>query len=175
MPKLLTSTDRCLRYPSPPEPRAIAARMGPTRHRRGFTMFELVLALTIIAITTAMAAPRVNVMLRHQKVDRASQVVASDIRAAFTSAARGRVPVRIDFVFASRRYAITNRVTGDTIIQRDLSSGDLGVGSLEGSNASLQVFPSGIATSSDTIRIGDAAAYVRRIAISRAGAVRVVP
>jgi len=149
--------------------------MGQTRHRRGFTMFELVLALTIIAITTAMAAPRVNVMVRRQKVDRASQVVASDIRAAFTSAARGRVPVRIDFVFASRRYAITNRVTGDTIIQRDLSTGDLGVGSLDGSNASLQVFPSGIATSPDTIRLGDAAAYVRRVAISRAGAVRVLP
>jgi len=175
MPKLLTSTDRCLRRPSRSEPRAFADGMDPARYRRGFTMIEMVLALTIIAITTAMAAPRVSVLLRHQKVDRASQIVASDIRAAFTSAARGRVPVRVDFAFASRRYAITNRVTGDTIIQRDLSTGDLGVGSLGGSNASFQVFPSGIATSPDTVRISDAASYVRRVAISRAGAVRVLP
>jgi len=175
MPKLLTSTDRRLRRPpSESGPRAIVGS-NPARHRRGFTMIEMVIALAIIAITTAMAAPHVNVLLRRQKVDRATQIVASDIRAAFTSAARGRVPVRVDFIFASRRYAIINRVTGDTIIQRDLTTGDLDVSGLAGSNASLEVFPSGIATSSDTIRIGDAATYVRRVAISRIGAVRVLP
>jgi len=135
----------------------------------------MVIVLTILAITTAMAAPRVSVLMRQQKVDRTTQIVASDIRAAFTSAARGRVPVRVNFTFASRRYAITNRVTGDTIIQRNLSVGDLNVSQLAGSVATLDVFPSGIATSSDTILIGDATTYRRRVAVTRVGAVRVLP
>jgi Tfp pilus assembly protein FimT len=135
----------------------------------------MMIALAILAITTAMAAPRMSVIMRQQRVNRTSQIVASDIRAAFTSAARGRVPVRVSFTFASRRYAITNRVTGDTIIQRNLSSGDLNVSALAGSVTSLDIFPSGIATSSDTIAIGDAATYLRRVAVSRVGAVRVLP
>jgi hypothetical protein len=66
-------------------------------------------------------------------------------------------------------------VTGDTIIQRNLSSGDLNVSALAGSVTSLDIFPSGIATSSDTIVVGDAATYLRRVAVSRVGAVRVLP
>ena len=176
MPELLTSTARCPRRPPPEsEPRAIPSVTSLAHLRYGFTLIEMLIVLSILAITAAMAGPRMNVLLGHQKVDRVTQIVASDIRTAFTSAARGRVPVRVKFVFANRSYAITNRVTGDTIIQRDLSTGDLGVSSLNGSNALLEVFPSGIATSYDTISVGDAAAYVRRVAISRVGAVRVLP
>jgi hypothetical protein len=46
---------------------------------------------------------------------------------------------------------------------------------LAGSVATLDVFPSGIATSSDTILIGDATTYLRRVAVTRVGAVRVLP
>lgn len=173
--QLLTSTDERHMRLNPSVPRLIAPDRIPVSGRRGFTMIEMILALAIIAITTAIAAPRVNVMLSRQKVDRATQIVASDIRAAFTSAARGRVPVRVDFAFTNRRYTITNRLTGDTIIQRDLSNGDLGVGGLEGNTASLQVFPSGISSNSDTIRINDGASYTRRVSVTRAGAVRVLP
>ena len=176
MLELLTSTERCpRRHSHASEPRAIPYVATLAHPRCGFTLIEMLIVLSILAIAAAIAGPRLNVLLGHQKVDRATQIVASDIRAAFTSAARGRVPVHVNFVFANRSYAITNRVTGDTIILRDMSTGDLGVASLNGSNAALDVFPSGIATSYDTISIGGAATYVRRVAVSRIGAVTVLP
>lgn len=122
-----------------------------------------------------MASPRVSSMTQTQRVDRAGLIVASDMRAAFSSSARGRVPVRVDFIFASQRYAITNRVTGDTIVQRDLSTGDLRVSGMTGTNASIDVFPSGVATTADTIVVGNAAQYHRRVSVSRLGAVKVLP
>jgi len=143
--------------------------------RRGFTLIEAVIVVAILGIMAAVASPRMSGMTERQRVDRASLIVASDIRAAFSSAARGRVPVRVDFVFTNRRYAITNRVTGDTIIQRDLSVGDMRVSGMTGPSATFDVFPSGVATVADTIMVGGATQYHRRVAVSRVGAVRVLP
>lgn len=176
MPKLLSyfSAHGC------PLPAARAPSTDATasdrviRHRSGFTLIEVAIAVTILAIMAAVGAPRMHALIQHQQVDRASQVVASDIRSAFTSAARGRVPVHIAFLASSRRYTITNRVTGDTITRRDFSTGDLTVAGLTGAVTSFDVFPSGIATTTDTIVIGDPTRYYRRVSMSRIGFVRVL-
>lgn len=167
-------TTRALRS-SQLEGRAAATVGVPTPRRCGFTLIEVLIAVAIIGIMAAVAAPHIGSMTEQQRVNRTALMVASDIRAAFTSAARGRVPVHVAFTFANRSYTITNRVTGDTIIQRDLSTGDLNVTGLSGSNATLDVFPSGIASSTDTITIGSATQYHKRVAVSRVGAVRVIP
>lgn len=147
------------------------ALAGPS----GFTLLELLIVLAIMGIASAIALPRIRTMVMHQHVDRATQVVASDFRSAFTSSARGRIPVRVTIPPGATAYAVTNVATGDTIIHRDLASGDLSVAGMTGSVTTLDVFPNGVASSSDTVTISGPSGYTRRISVSRVGFVRVLP
>jgi prepilin-type N-terminal cleavage/methylation domain-containing protein len=139
----------------------------------GFTLIEMLIVVSVIGIGLIIGVPRVRAMIMRQQIDRTAQIVASDIRAAFTSAARGRVPVRIVFSPSTTIYAITNRVTGDTILRRDFGNGDLRVAGVTGSIATMDVFPNGIATGADTITIAGTG-YSRTISVSRVGFVRVM-
>lgn len=134
----------------------------------------MMLVVSLIGIGTTVALPRVRTLVMRQQVDRTTQIVASDIRSAFTSAARGRVPVRVIFSPSTTLYAVTNRITGDTIVRRNFGSGDLRVMGLAGSTATLDVFPNGVATGVDTITVSGTG-YSRTISISRIGFVRVLP
>ena len=140
----------------------------------GFTLIEMMLVVVLIGIGTMVAVPRVRTMIIRQQVDRTSQIVASDLRSAFTSAGRGRVPVRVAFTPSTTKYAITNRVTGDTIVRRNLGTGDLNVTGVTGSAATLDIFPNGVASGVDTITIAGSG-YSRIVTVSRVGFVRLVP
>lgn len=141
---------------------------------RGFTLIEMLVVVSLIAILTATALPRIRTMTTRQQVDRATQIVASDIRLAFSSAARGRVPVRVTIPTNSTLYAVVNRSTGDTIVRRDLGSGDLRVQDVSGSMVTVEIFPNGVGTGADTVTVRSGG-YSRRIAVSRVGYVRVMP
>lgn len=143
--------------------------------RGGFTLLEMLLVVTIMTIGTAMALPKIRTIITRQHVDRAAQIVASDIRSAFTSAARGRIPVRLTIPVNATAYAVTNRVTGDTIVRRNFATGDLSVASLSASIITIDVFPNGVASSPDTITLSGADGYQRKLAVSRVGFVRVLP
>lgn len=148
---------------------------GTPRAARGFTLLEMMIVMVLIAIGTVVALPRVRAMIVRQQVDRTSQVIASDIRSAFTSAARGRIPVRLTVTPSTKAYSVVNRVTGDTILRRAFSTGDLGVAGVTGSVLTIDVFPNGVAAGADTVTITGAGGYTRTISVSRVGFVRVVP
>lgn len=147
---------------------------GTRPPRRGFTLLEVMIALSVVAIMTAAAVPRVRSILMRQTVDRTAQMTAADMRAAFTSAARGRIPVRITVPSTGAGYLITNVATSDTIIRRDFSSGDVTVRSITGSTVMVDVFPNGMAASPDTVTVSGTG-YSRKLAISRVGFVRILP
>jgi prepilin-type N-terminal cleavage/methylation domain-containing protein len=174
MPKLLFIGVPCCLATAARRSSNPATSHNPTRERRAFTLLEVVISLTILGIMAAVAAPRMHTIIQHQQVDRAAQIMASDIRSAFTSAARGRIPVRISFSTTAPRYVITNRVTGDTIIQRNFSAGEITLAGLTGPPADMEVFPSGVATTGDTVVVGEPAQYARRVSVSRVGFVRVL-
>lgn len=150
-------------------------RRGRTRSSGGFTLLELIVVLTIIAITTAVALPRIRIIVMRQHVDRAAQIIASDIRSAFTSAARGRVPVRVTIPANGTAYVVTNTITGDTIVRRSFTTGDLSVAGLAGSAVTLQVFPNGVSNVADTVTVTGATGYKRKLAVTRVGFVRLLP
>jgi prepilin-type N-terminal cleavage/methylation domain-containing protein len=142
--------------------------------RAGFTLIEVILALTLIAIMAAVGAPRVHSILARQQVDRTAQIAASDMRAAFTSAARGRIPVRITVPASGTGYLITNVATGDTIIRKNFATGDVTVKGITGSLVTVDVFPNGMAAAPDTVTVSTTG-YSRKLSISRVGFVRVLP
>ena len=141
--------------------------------RAGFTMLEAMIALTLIGIMAAVGLPRIHSILARQQVDRTAQMTAADMRAAFTSAARGRIPVRITVPSNGAGYLITNVATGDTIIKKDFSTGDITVKGISGSMVTVDVFPNGMAAAPDTVTVSTTG-YSRKLSISRVGFVRVL-
>jgi type IV fimbrial biogenesis protein FimT len=163
--KYFDSTDVVRRPPS-------ALRSTPSA-RAGFTMLEAMIALTLIGLMAAVGLPRIHSILARQQVDRTAQMTAADMRAAFTSAARGRIPVRITVPANGAGYLITNVATGDTIIRKDFSSGDITVKGISGSLVTVDVFPNGMAAAPDTVTVSTTG-YSRKLSISRVGFVRVL-
>jgi type IV fimbrial biogenesis protein FimT len=176
MPKLLSHSvaSQHRRLPASTRHTGIRVSGGVAGRPGGFTLLELMIVVVILGVMTGVAAPRMHSLIERQQVDRAAQVVASDVRTAFTSAARGRVPVRVTIAAPGARYTITNRTTGDTIVQRNLGTGDLRVASVTATTGTLDVFPNGIAGTGVTLVVGDPKGYSRRVMVSRVGYVRVV-
>ena len=72
-------------------------------------------------------------------------------------------------------YTITDRATNAVLFRRRLggTAGGLGLTSLVFSQATVDLFPSGVASSALTVTVG-AAGTTRRVMMSSAGFVRVV-
>lgn len=143
------------------------------RPRAGFTLLEAIIALTLMALMAAVGLPRMHSIMARQQVDRTAAMAAADMRAAFTSAARGRIPVRITVPSNGSSYLITNVATGDTIIRKDFSTGDITVKGITGSTVTVDVFPNGMAAAPDTVTVSTTG-YSRKLSISRVGFVRVM-
>jgi len=146
-----------------------------SRTSRGFTLIEMLIVVVLIVIGTMIAIPRIRPVMTRQQVDRAAQLVASDMRSAFTSAARGRIPIRVTFTPSSTNYTVASRVTGATVVKRQFSGTDLNVASIAATTATLDIFPNGIATGADTITVSGTGGYSRQVSVSRIGFVRVIP
>jgi len=79
--------------------------------RQGFTVLELIAVVVILGIMAAFAGPAMSRIVRHQRVNRAATVIASDLQNAFAVAARQRQPVRIQADAATRSYQFIDRKT----------------------------------------------------------------
>jgi prepilin-type N-terminal cleavage/methylation domain-containing protein len=144
--------------------------------RGGFSLFELLIVVVILGILATMVGPATSRIVRHNRVNRAATVIASDLQNAFAVAARQRQPVRIQADAATRSYQFIDRATGNVLRIRTFygDTSEYRLTSLVFNPATIDVFPSGI--SSTAVRIdlanGD---YARVITASTAGFVRVKP
>ncbi len=145
------------------------------RAERGFTILELVIAMSILALMAAVAIPRVADTIRHNKVNRAALIVAGDLQTAFSVAGRQRAPVRISVNTATKTYTIADRSAGTSIRTRALgSTSAYTLSALTFSPATIDIFPTGISSDALTVTVtsGD---YSRQVTASRAGLVRRTP
>jgi Tfp pilus assembly protein FimT len=148
-------------------------------NRSGFTMIELALTFTIIAIMAAMMIPRFGRVMNSSRVARSAATVAADMEQAFTLAARYRRPMRISCTCGSAIYTIADRTGGTVRLTRRLRDTDLGNMTLvmeapAGVGAVVDVFPSGVSTQLLRFRITSGNS-TRAITLSSAGHVRIIP
>jgi type II secretory pathway pseudopilin PulG len=145
-------------------------------NRSGFTMIELALTFTIIAIMAAMMIPRFGRVMNSSRVARSAATVAADMEQAFTLAARYRRPMRITCTCGSAIYTIADRTGGTVRLTRRLRDTDLGNMTLVMEwpvGGTVDVFPSGVSTDLLRFRITSGNS-TRAITLSSAGHVRII-
>jgi Tfp pilus assembly protein FimT len=139
---------------------------------RGFTMVELALTFTIIAIMCAMMIPKFGRVMEATRVSRTAAIVAADLEAAFALAARYRKPMRLSCDCANSTYTVADRTGGTVRLSRTLDDSELGSVTMTFS-ATVDIFPSGVATLPDTVRITSGNSS-KTIVMSTAGLVRIL-
>ena len=140
----------------------------------GFSIFELIAVVAILGVLAAIAGPAMSRIVRHQRVNRAATVIASDLQNAFAVAARQRQPVRIQADATTRSYQFVDRKTGAVLRIRTFygDTSEYRLTSLVFTPATIDVFPSGISSNAVTINLANGD-YSKQITASTAGFVRI--
>jgi len=142
-------------------------------------MVEMMLVFVLIAIMVGMMVPKIGRALQANEVNRAAAIVAGDMEAAFSRAARQRKPVRIDCTCGTTVYTVADRA-GTVLLTRNLRA-ETEIGQLAmtftaapANTLPVEIFPPGIADKTLTIRITSGAS-TRAVTVSTVGQVRIVP
>lgn len=144
------------------------------RSRNGFTLVEVLIVLILVGIIGGLAFAQVGGMLAQTRVQRAASVVAADLKLAHSMAGRRRQPVQISIDQGARAFRVRDFATPTTVYsERHFhSDGEYPVETFQTTEATLLVYPNGLADRSVTITVG-AGGNSRVITMSRAGQVRV--
>lgn len=84
----------------------MATNASVLRGRRGFTIAELMIVVLIIGIAAAMAAPRVEGMIRASSLTGALNQVAADLQLARVRAIRSGRPVALQVAEGGTAYTV---------------------------------------------------------------------
>jgi prepilin-type N-terminal cleavage/methylation domain-containing protein len=147
--------------------------------RRAFTMVELALTLTIIAIMAAMMVPKIGRVMQAERVRRQTAIVAADLEQTFTLAARYRKPMRLSCSCNTQTYTLQDRPNGTVRLTRRLGA-DADLGTLTMTFATqpvtnpavVDIFPSGVSTAALTVTLTSGIS-TRTVTLSTAGLVRI--
>jgi type II secretory pathway pseudopilin PulG len=141
----------------------------------GFTMLELALTLCVIGIMTAMMVPKIGRVVQATRLNREIAIVAADLEQVFTLAARYRKPMRLSCTCGTQTYTLADRTGGTVRLSRRLGAdADLGTLTLTFSATPIDIFPSGVSTAPDTVRITSGIS-TRAVVLTTAGQVRIIP
>jgi prepilin-type N-terminal cleavage/methylation domain-containing protein len=152
-------------------------RMGSNSHKsakRGFSMIELIAVIAILGVLATIAGPAMSRIIRHNRVNRATTIIASDLQNAFAVAARQREPVRIQGDAVTRSYQFVDRKTGAVLRIRTFygDTSEYRLSTLNFTPATIDVFPNGVSSAPLTIDLANGD-YSKQITASTAGFVRV--
>ena len=140
----------------------------------GFSMLEMLIVMIVIALLVGISVPKISRVMRHERVNRAAQVVVQDLQNGFAIAGRQRAPVRLTFTPSTKTYVFSDRATNTQIQKRVLSTGaDYSLSALTSTATTVDILPNGIASTAFTVTVtnGD---YSRQVTASTAGFVRLV-
>ena len=141
----------------------------------GFSMLEMLIVLIIIAVLVGIAIPKISRLIRHERVNRAAQVLVQDLQNGFAMAGRQRAPVRLTFTPGTKTYVFSDRASGTVLQTRVMSTGsEYSLTALTPSVTVVDILPNGIGSAAFTVDLvnGD---YQRRVWASTAGFIRMNP
>jgi len=139
------------------------------------SMIEMILVIMIVAILVGIAVIKMSTILRHERVNRAAQVVTQDLQNGFAMAGRQRAPVRLTFYPSTLSYVFTDRATGNVLQTRLLSKGtEFSLTSLLSTVSVVDVLPNGIGSTSFVVTVANGD-YARTVTATSAGFVRMSP
>jgi prepilin-type N-terminal cleavage/methylation domain-containing protein len=144
------------------------------RARAGFSVFELLIVVAILGVLATIVGPATSRIVRHNRVNRAATVIASDLQNAFAVAARQREPVRIQADASSRSYQFVDRKSGAVLRIRTFygDTSEYRLTSLVFNPTTIDVFPNGVSSAAVTINLANGD-YGKQITASTAGFIRV--
>lgn len=146
--------------------------------RRGFTMMELLIVLTLTAVVTGLSLGRITSFLAHERVAKAAVGLATDIQAGFAIPGRIRRPVRITVDTSKMQLVITDR--GQTTVYRKTAFGSRynllpsNVSFYPPAGTTFEIYPNGFASDSLVITL-TASGSSRSIRATKSGMVQVRP
>lgn len=135
---------------------------------------EVLVVLIIVGVVGGVAMVNVSRSLRSSSVHRAATVIATDLRQAYSTAARQRRPVDIIVDPGARTLLIRDAMTPTIVYARRsfTNQSEQPVQTMSTTQTSVRVFPNGLAASGMTVTVVWENRS-RTVTMSRAGMVRV--
>ncbi len=137
-------------------------------------MIEMLIVMVVMGILVKIGITKMGRIMRHERVNRAAQVLVADLQNGFAMAGRQRAPVRLTFTVSTKTYVFSDRATGTVFQTRIMDSrSEYALTSMTATPATIDVLPNGIGSASFTVTVaqGD---YSRSVTASSAGFVRLV-
>ena len=140
---------------------------------RGYSLIEMMMAIVILVILTAVALVKLTSSLPHQRVDLAVNVVAGDLQYAQQLAVKQRKPVTIAVDTAAKSYSIKDRASSTVYRTQQLgSTSEFQLTQLT-TTGTVVIFPNGAASAASTTYTVGINGYTRTVYITSAGMIRV--
>ncbi|HEX6575099.1 MAG TPA: GspH/FimT family pseudopilin [Gemmatimonadaceae bacterium] len=155
--------------------RAVLKRGRRVRLRSGFSMLEMLIVMIIMGILVNIAVSRMATVIRHERVNRAAQVLVQDLQNGFAMAGRQRAPVRLTFTPSTKTYVFKDRASSTVLQTRVMSEGaDYSLTSMSSTASVVDILPNGIGSTAFTVTLANGD-YSRQIFASTAGFIRITP
>ena len=154
---------------------AVRHKRSAARRRSGFSMLEMLIVMIIMGLLVKIGVEKIQRAIRHERVNRAAQVLVQDLQNGFAMAGRQRAPVRLTITVGTKTYVFTDRASGTVLQTRVMSNGaDYSLTSMETDQTVIDILPNGIGSTAFTVKLwnGD---YSREVKASTAGFVRSTP
>lgn len=144
-------------------------------HRRGFSLLELLVVISMIGVIAMISIGRTSSMITQWRVSRAAQAYGEELQSAFAIVGRDRRPVRITLDTGAMELRITNRTASVVYRRRNFglsSEYRLDPADLNASALTVEVFPPGLAADSLSVTISRQG-KLRRVRMLRGGLVQI--
>ena len=139
-------------------------------------MIEVLMVVVIVGVMAMVAGPAMSRIVRHNRVNRASTLIAADLQNAFAVAARQREPIRVQADSVTKSYQFIDRKTGAVLRIRTFygDTSEYKLTRLIFRPTAIDVFPNGVSSAPLTVDLSNGD-YARQVTASTAGFIRRLP